>query len=365
MFRPLSVVLALALAPDSLVAAQDEAKSDAQLERLWSRLGETERRDVAEWFRSELAWTASFQGVLLAHLRGSEEQDPGFWPEAQPLPYFDPEREAPRQPIRRRRLDEDSSRVRRMVEKIRGDDSERTMRRAWAYDWSTGGILRTGDDRDPELVFANALAGIPPGADLAEALVLQRLDGGEEREALRAFGHAYTDRDGNVFPITLYEAWASGAEIETPDVDTLGLYHALGGRRGRYVAPVSPSYHRELYGGISERLVAAKHYRELRETLARAYLNANPVVPRGYATSLDRMHALWEKHTSVPALLAPELPDAAGWEDFLNDWAKTCDGDPECIEPGRNRRATLAWDAQNVRALFQRILEQHLASKKR
>ena len=46
----------------------------------------------------------------------------------------------------------------------------------------------------------------------------------EERSALAAFGPAYTDRNGNVYPgVTLYDAWASGPEIEMPDVDVLGV----------------------------------------------------------------------------------------------------------------------------------------------
>ena len=120
--------------------------------------------------------------------------------------------------------------------------------------------MRTGEFRSAQHVFELALAGYAPQADLAVALLEQALDRGEQQLALGAFGHAYTDREGRVFPgLTLYDAWSSGLEIEMPDVDNLGIVHAVTGQRGRWVAPVPASEHDELYALVGELYTDATH----------------------------------------------------------------------------------------------------------
>ncbi|MEM7311011.1 MAG: hypothetical protein AAF682_30355, partial [Planctomycetota bacterium] len=235
----------------------------------------------------------------------------------------------------------------------------RRLRSAWSYDWATGMLSRGADVEDPERIFENALAGFPPEADLAEALVLRTLDTGEARLALGAFAHAYTDRQGNVFPCSLYEAWSSGVEIEMPDVDTLGIVHDALDEWRKWKAPVAPSKHKSLYGTIGDVFAEARRYRGLREALASVYLTGEPVMRDGYGESRIRFHSLWDKHRSVPPPVGDALPrDPEEWTDFLAEWATTVQRDRELRAAGKRRGEQLAADGARVRATLVWVLEQ-------
>src|SRR5690606_37332929 len=116
----------------------------------------------------------------------------------------------------------------------------------------------------------------------------------EQRVALAGFAHAYTDREGNVFPLSLYDAWSSGLEIEMPDVDALGIAHEVLGETTRWKAPIPAAQHDELYALISERFQAARPYRGLREALAACWLAAEPVLWDGFGETAPELHALWQ-----------------------------------------------------------------------
>jgi hypothetical protein len=235
----------------------------------------------------------------------------------------------------------------------------RHLRRAWSYDWASGEPRRVPVKNDVERIFENALAGFAPDLDLAEVLVLAALDTGEQRVVLGAFDHAYTDRGGRVFALSLYEAWASGVEIEMPDVDILGIVHTVLEDWKRWVAPVPARKHKALYATLGELFASARRYRGLREALAALYLNARPVLWDGYGESLVRLHALWARDTSLPTRLSERLPaDPEVWTDFLATWAETCQAEPDLRAAGLAREAALSTDAARVRATLVRVLEQ-------
>ena len=133
---------------------------------------------------------------------------------------------APAQPIPRKSLAADSRRVKKKREEFFFRVPDRKLDSAWVYDYAARELRRTQELDDPDRIFRNGLAGFPPDLDLAEALVEMALDDGAEQDKARAFGHAYTDRTGNVFTgLTLYDAWASGSNMEMPDIDNLGILH--------------------------------------------------------------------------------------------------------------------------------------------
>ncbi len=338
--------------------AQDPERTDTRIREAWSYLLPDEQAEVIEWFRLEISVRDTFQNRCLRFVLEAQESDPGFWPLAAEATWFDPEEHAPAQPIPRRRLDPKSSSATRMRDAVNRARPPRKLQSAWAYDWATGGLVRLGETT-PEMVLENALAGFPPDLDLAEVLVLRQLDTGEERAALGAFEHAYSDRVGNVFPITLYEAWSAGVEIEMPDVDTLGIVHTVLDDWRKWKAPVPPRQHRELYATIGDIFAGARRYRGLREALAAAYLSGSPAVRDGYRESLVRFHALWDKHASTPANVLPELPRSPeDWTDFLQELADECEKDRDLREAGKRRQAALDADAATVRATLVWVLEQ-------
>jgi hypothetical protein len=194
---------------------------------------------------------------------------------------------------------------------------------------------------------------------LGPARVARALHDGSEQKVLTAFGHAYTDRSGTVYTgITLYDAWASGTEIEMPDVDTLGIVHTVLDDWKTWTAPISPAQHDDLYGKLGDLFKAAHRHRGLRHALAQSYLVGSAALRDGYAPHLDAFHALWEKHRSMPAELEPALPQAAKWEKFLTDWAKRCRSDSKLMRGGQMRRATLDSDAAAVRATLLGVLKE-------
>ena len=141
--------------------------------------------------------------------------------------------------------------------------------RGLGYDYATREVRHTRDVKDPERIFKNGLAGCAPDLDLCAALVERMLDDGSQQKTLAAFAHAYTDRDGRVYPgVTLYDAWSSGVEIEMPDVDTLGIVHTLLDDWKTWKAPVDASQHDKLYAKIGELYRALHRLQGLRHALA-------------------------------------------------------------------------------------------------
>ena len=226
--------------------------------------------------------------------------------------------------------------------------------------------MRGTDWKSPERIFANALLGFPPDLDLAEALVERDLDDGAEKKALAAFGHAYTDRDGGVYPgITLYDVWNSGVEFETPDVDTLAIVHVMLGDWKTWHAPVDPSKHDKLFETIGGVFVGAQRHRALRHALASTFLEGSATLGDGYQASLDNFHALWEDARSTPAELLPRLPASAKRDAFLAEWTKRCKSDKKLWTAALGRHRTLDSDGEAVRTLVLRILDEFAPKKGR
>ena len=333
-----------------------QGPTEERIREAWSFLLPDERREVAEWFRLELSSLETFQLTVIRFVLDGQEMDPGFWPEDEPPPFYDPEVHAPGLPIARRRLAEDDRAAIRAREEILGTPLPDRLRSAWRYDWASGGLRRTGDPSDPELVFENALRGYPPDLDLARELVLAVLDAGEERPALTAFSHAYTDREGAVYPgITLFDAWSSGRKMEMPDVDTLGIVHDVLDEWRKWKSPVPATKHDSLYERIEEIYDDARHYRQLRESLADTFAMGKP--PLGeYAPNVSRFHTLWNEHASTPASLAATLPDSKRWKRFMEDLVRDVSRDEKRFSAGIGRQQTLVANGRVVRGTFLRVL---------
>ncbi|MFT7486937.1 MAG: hypothetical protein ACI9F9_002794 [Candidatus Paceibacteria bacterium] len=344
--------------PGKLAQPQD-TYTDEQVLKAWEALDDPTQEEISEWFRAEVVWLDTFQNSLIKFVLDGQTQDAGTWPLLEDAPYYDPEEHAPAQPIRRTALSSTSAAVKKKRKEFFFRVPERKLDSAWVYDYASRELKRVQKLADPDRIFRNGLNGFPPDHDLAEALIEKFLDSGDEQERAVAFGHAYTDRRGKVFTgLTLYDAWSSGARMEMPDVDNLGIVHELTKDWKSFKAPVSESKQEKLYDRVGELFAPLHQHRGLRYALAMCFLSGYPAMRDGYSANLDRLHALWDEHESSPKDVKDALPKSKMWKKFLESWIKTVDRKKAIAKAGVLRRDTLHNDGLRVRQKLVNIMLQ-------
>ncbi len=338
---------------------QEPPPDDEAVRRAWEMLLPDEQAEACQWFAAEAAHLGTYQNRLVNAVKALVDRDPGTFPGPSEPAYFDPEKHSPGQVIRRKWVEPDDRTWKRQHERFFKAVPERRLVCAWRYEYGTRRVVRFADDLAPEHVAANALQGFGPELDFAEALAESLLDDGVQQVALAAFEHTYTDRKGRAYRgITLYDGWASGTEMEMPDVDTLGVVHTVLDEWRRWVAPVPSSKHDSLYAAVGEAFVGAHRHRALRAALARTYAIGEPVHRDAYGPHTDRFHALWFEAGDDPRELAKGLPGSDGWEDFLYETTMRVEKDAGLVGAARERRELLAEGERRVRALWVGILRQ-------
>ena len=209
-----------------------------------------------------------------------------------------------------------------------------TLHKTWGYDWGRSKIVRYRKETWVD-AFENLWNGWPPDVDLAIAAVCARLDaeaGSEVRRLGHWFEHAYCDREGRIYPdITLYEAWASGRQVEVPDVDSVAFAHlVLGDRSVR--TPVVGATRTRVYEAI--RAGASAWRRHKTTVLAASLAIATSRAPGLASTNAERSTASGQTPDEVIDSLLPR---------FHWLWIHT-GGDLEQIAKktvGRDRRALI------------------------
>ena len=329
MVRSLFVLAALACSPT--VHAQDAAPpTDEELLEAFRGLEAELQVECIEWFTAECERLPTFQRELIDHVLDSLDQPIFDWRPAPTPQTFDPETHAPAQPIARRFVNTSSGTHKKVVERMLRKVPKRKLQEAHEYSWPLGTVVRTAEHLDPERIAQNAVLGLEPRVDLVEAIVTRALDDGKYREVAVAFGHAYSDRVGNAYrELTLYDAWSSGANMEMPDIEVLGIVHTLLDDWKTWVAPVPGSSHNKLYSTVGEIYLPYHRARGLRTALARTYLQADPVLRDNYGPAAGRLHAFWERAASDPDTLAETLPDGESWQEWLEKEGKAVDTDLE------------------------------------
>ncbi|MBL8859485.1 MAG: hypothetical protein JNL28_13315 [Planctomycetes bacterium] len=339
--------------------AQTQVAEDARARTAFAKLSSSSKKDVLDLMSLFVEQSGTFQSSLIAFLKRTQDRDPATWEYAQRPAFYDPVQLAPGQPIPRRWLDLKAREVVSAQKSILARIQPRALQAAFAYDWASGEVVRLRASDELQRVFENALAGFAPDLDLCEALVERALDDRSYARAATAFGHAYTDRAGGVYPrITLYEAYASGTEFEMPDVDVLGLVHDLLGPHPEWVAPIPSHYHAGIYKQLGDAFMPYYRHRALRTAVARTYLVGDAALDDGYGGILDNLHALWEDCASTPEAMLKRLPAPAQRDAFLEAWTERCKGPDSPFPAGQRRRATLVSDARAVRAALFGALEE-------
>jgi len=335
-------------------------EADERARRAFLTLSDKEQRDLLMWFAAECENLRTFQHTLIRYVLDAETRPVEGWPALAPAPIYDPKVHSPGQPIPRRPLAASATDAIAVRNQILSAPGTRRLDSGWMVDYAQRTLVRLPHQDDPRRQFENALLGMSPDWDLAEALVELALDDGALQKEFTAFAHAYTDRWGGVYPgVTLYDAYASLQTIEMPDVDTLGILHDLVGDWDSYHAPVAAELHEELYaktGAIFKQLL---RHRGLRTNLARVYLCGTAELRDSYGNNLDNFHALWESVSSDPASLAAQLPGEAAWRDYLQGWVDRCAAEPELLMKGTLRHAQLAREELAVRATILRLLGEY------
>jgi hypothetical protein len=334
--------------------------AEVELESAWNGLDAQAKARTVALLEEKLARLKTRQmGLLRGLVRGSETES-ATWPLAQQPVFYDPKVHAPQQPIPRRWLDTENPLAQQVLAEMRPKPSGLEIYQHVVYDWARASIERLASAPDPDGIFRNALHGIPPEFDVARALLLRALDAKHAFDVLAALGHAYTDREGNVYPgLTLYDAWASGRVIEMPDVDALGFVHDVFDDWETWRAPIPNTDHDALYGQIGALFKQARRYRELREALADCFLLPESPVGGEYEALFTNLHALWMQYDENVDSLGRSLPGPDGWAAFLDSWVAECKR-PEngAWEKGRRRQAELRRDGEAVvRALGDALRE--------
>jgi hypothetical protein len=359
LLRPVAVALSLSFA---VVPAHARPQDDAKLRELWSELSPADKRTVTERFAAEAAELDTRQNQVLARALALGEADPQSYPKAEPVPYYEPELHAPDLAIPRVRLEPDGLQARETRRQMFAKYGVRRLRSAWRYDWGARRVVRIADPTDPEHVFANGLMGQPPGLDLAEALLERALDDGRHQKELAAFGHAYTDREGGVYPLTLYDAWCSGETMEMPDIDNLGIVHDLLDDWSSWTSPVPENRQKSLYRKVEQLFQAPRGYRALRTALARTYLTGVADMRDGLEGRIDHLHGLWHRNGDAPEQLVAALPGPADELFFLADWGLEVEEDQELRAEAARRHLDLQREAWQLRKLLIRVLDDVSAS---
>lgn len=350
-----------AVAPRELTAREADARARAA----FVALKDTEQQEVLDWLGSECDSLGTFQMSLVKWARAQPDRAADKWPNVEPLTWFDPKTHAPAQPIARTPLDPEAPEVKAVRHKILAAIGSRRADSGWMYDYATRELRRLPHEGDRVRVFENALLGLPPGWDLAEAWVERILDDGSLQKTFAAFGHAYTDRNGGVYAgLTLYDAHASRAELEMPDVDSLGLVHEITNDWTTWKAVVTDVEQPSLYAKVGELFTPAHRHRALRTNLARTFLCGTTELRDRYQHNLDNFHWLWESASSDPAVLAKKLPDSAHWAEFLDGTYKQLEADPAQAVRGFKRHKVLDLDALQVRERLVYVLDQYGAFAK-
>ena len=333
--------------------------TDAELLAAFQKLDAPTQKEAVEWFASECERLPTYQRELIDFVLRELGQDPLTWPVAPAPKTYDSAHHTPGQVIPRRFVDTSKGAHAKVVERMLRKVPKRELEPAFVYDWALGSVVSVGELRDPLRVARNAVRGIEPRVDLIESIVLMQLDSGQYRDVAQAFSHAYADREGQAYrELTLYDAWASGADMEMPDVECLGLVHDLEDDWKRWVAPVPPSQHKALYAWIGERFAPYHRARGLRTALARSYLLADPVQRDGYGPAEGRQQAFWERAKSDPKALAKELPDGEDWSEWLEKEGAKVENDRELWKRTEARRAALRESQAYVRRTFVGILRE-------
>jgi len=320
-----------------------ERKSRNSMRTELAKLPDRKRGELARAFTELL----SENDTELVHILRRYELTPVDGPFSDELPFYDPEVYAPGLPIPRTELARDDIRVVSLRKRVGKDGYQPLV----DYDFAEReirGASSDGLDADYDRTVGALLEGRSPYFDLVRAAILKELDDGTMREEFEAFGHAYTDREGNVYSgVSLYDVWSSGMLMEMPDVDVLGILTNLVGDV-RVRSPIPSSTHDRLYKRIGKLFADLRPYRPMREAIADTLLLGKPL-SADYKSYEVPLNALWIEvdfdTRRVARMLAEEPPQVV-----LDGWVQRCKEDRDLWLQAKRRAIEVKRDLLMLRS---------------
>ena len=220
-----------------------------------------------------------------------------------------------------------------------------------SYDFATGEVIALPVNKGAEArLVENALLGFAPDLDLAEALVLQRLDAdGYKRKAAKFFEHTYVDLKNKAYPgISLFDVWSHEIPVDVPDIDVRAYAHLV--YDDEALPPVLKGPDQQLwYPRMAESLFAYRRHVLIARAIAATWLDGRPILSAGYEKSIDTMHATFVMEGGKLDAVAKRFRDLG--ESFVE---KSLDevnaGGGTHWNAGNSRRDGLAHGRTQVRA---------------
>lgn len=279
--------------------------------------------------------------------------------------WFDPKTYAPALPIARKLLPEDSPKCPEAQAKFLRMKNLYDLEGVYRYSIGYNKIWRLNAQASPKTRIENYLKGYPPGAEKAREILLSLLDENKGYdEQAKYFEHAYSDRDGFVYPgIVLYDVWNSGMEIEMPDIDAIPFArHIL--KDNSFKSPIPAGAARtSLYQKIGDNFQKYRRYRELREAIAGYYLAYAPPASPFVEPMKDRFHFLIAQQEGDPMQMQKFLQEHPRREDFI----EAVDALIQKMKTGsgatiQKRKFSLEDDHQKIRDVTLKALREKLTN---
>ncbi|MFT5051740.1 MAG: hypothetical protein ACI8QZ_003160 [Chlamydiales bacterium] len=361
--RPFISALLVVLVGAPALARQDEEgaplPSTRAISAAWKKARKGARKEFPKALTAQVAELETHQIRLVREVLTAADLNLKKVPEHTEAPAYKARKHAPKSKAKHKVVKPGSPAARGFKRRMEADIPQRDLEPAWAYDYGAGQIVQIVEDPDdPERLFNNALAGYAPQLDLAEALLEQALDDGTQAVVAAAFGHAYSDRSGHIYPeITIYDAWCSGREIEMPDVMCLGIVHDVLDDWDTWSAPIPGPKQAKLYATIEDLFTDLRRFRGLRHALSRCYFNGSAVLRDDYESQLGTFQAVWILFEESQDNLASTLPGPDDWRDWLVGTAEVIDEDEDWAwDGGQERIQSLDNDREALRACLVRAL---------
>ena len=340
-----------ATAPALPVVRDDEEAPDELAEHaaLLAKLGKlkgSSRAAFFEAFHEELGKLGGAPQVTLA-AKLAEGIDVDALPAATDFAPHDPERWVRKAP-RRRRVKEGSSRWKKLHRRIADEHPPRRLEAGVVYEFGSGRIVRVAEKDDPEREFRNLLRGLAPLQDVAEAVVLAKLDGDDGmRKEAEFFSHPYADRKGNYYDgIALYDVWSREVPNEVPDVDARAYASKVHGDDS-VPDPLRARDQQRWYGRMYESAKElAKRIRTGR-TLAAAWVQADPQLESGYSASLSYVHAYIATGDEDSGAVAERF-QAEGYDFLENVRNEIESGGSDAYGPGTQRQEAFRKGSERI-----------------
>jgi hypothetical protein len=340
---------------------------ERQLEKI-AKLGKVNEEKFWEDLQASIQATDAPQLALVAGVLADFSADRSTLGHVRDFGAFDPAVYPPGP--KRKAVKEGTGTWKRVAKDLVSSAPERGLPEHYRYDFATGEIvtLEVGKTKKERSLLAldSALRGYPLDQDLAEAILLSRLD--ERRPFAKEadyFAHDYADLKAKAYSgISLYDVWSHQIPLDVPNVDLRAYTELVSDTK--LPVKVSEKIKGDWYPRMSKSLYDYRSHRQAAQGTAALYFESTPDVPGGWVASANVMHAfcasLGVGKAQGPGALINAFhekgPDIAS---FALEGIKAKGND--AWDAGNSRRDDLAEGRKNIRAAAIAAIERALINK--